>query len=172
MCRTMKKLVRLSGVIETGLHSVAGIFMLLMFVMISIDVFARYFFHRSFDLVLVFAPWFMVWIVYFMIGILTKHRQHIAVDTLPSKIPERPRTALFLLFDIISFIFAALLCWTGIQYVQLVRDAGIISITLFAVPTWIGVVCVPLGGIFLAFFSIEWLVTDVLSLSRFRRTEE
>lgn len=96
-----------------------------------------------------------------MLGVILKARQHINIDILPTKLPPIYRTPLLTLFDVVTLIFAILLCYGGIQYDLMVRQSDIYTVTVQFIPMWIVRICVPLGGVFLAFFSIEHLIADV-----------
>jgi TRAP-type C4-dicarboxylate transport system permease small subunit len=106
----------------------------------------------------------MVWMTYFMLGVILKGREHISIDILPGKI-RPPRQVLLLAFiDIVSLAFAVLLCYGGIRYDLMVKQSDIYAVTVQFVPMWIVRICVPLGGFFLAFFSVEHLVNDARAL--------
>ena len=135
--------------------------MLIIMVLVFAEVISRYVFGVSHEFVPAISSWCMVWMTYFMLGVILKARQHISVDVLPTRLPPKYRTPLLTFFDVISLIFAILLCYGGIEYDLMVKQSDIYAVTVQFIPMWIARICVPLGGIFLAFFSIEHLITDV-----------
>lgn len=108
---------------------------------------------------------------FFMLGVALKAREHISVDTLPTRLPPKYRIPLLTSFDIISLIFAVLLCFGGIQYDLMVKHLHIYVVTVQFIPVWIIRLCVPMGGFFLAFFSIEHLIIDMQHLMKPNREE-
>lgn len=160
----MKILARMSRIAETSLTSGAGILMILISVLVFGEVISRYIFQRSHDFVPFYTPWAMAWMVYFMLGVITKRRQHILVDILLNRLPERYRPLLLLVTDILSVFFAVLLCWASIKYLPMIRQLGVSSTTIIRIPTWIVMLCVPLGGIFFGLLSLERIFVDIQSL--------
>lgn len=139
-------------------------------VLVFAEVISRYVFGLSHEFVPAISSWCMVWMTYFMLGVILKARQHISIDVLPTKLPPKYRTPLLTFFDIVSLIFALLLCYGGIQYDLMVKQSDIYAVTVQFIPMWIVRICVPLGGIFLAFVSCEHLINDVQYLMK--RSEE
>jgi len=162
----LAKLAAVSRVLDIVCRSAAGVVMLIIMVLVFAEVVSRYVFGISHEFVPVVSSWLMVWMTYFTLGVLLKARQHISVDILPTRIPKKYHTPLLTSFDIVSLIFAILLCFGGIEYDLMVRQSGIYTVTVQAIPMWIVRLCVPLGGVFLAFFSMEHLIIDVQYLMK------
>jgi TRAP-type C4-dicarboxylate transport system permease small subunit len=160
------KLAAVSRVLGTVCRSVAGAVMLIIMVLVFAEVISRYVLGLSHEFVPAISSWCMVWMTYFMLGVILKARQHISVDVLPTKLPPKYRTPLITFFDVVSIIFAVLLIYGGIQYDLMVRQSDIYAVTVQFIPVWIVRICVPLGGVFLAFFSAEHLLSDVQHLMK------
>ena len=156
----MSRLAAISKVLNIFCRSMAAVVMLAIMVLVFAEAVSRYVFGISHEFVPAVSSWLMVWLTYLMLGVILKAREHINVDILPTKIPEKYRAALLTFFDAISLIFAILLFFGGLRYDLMVRHSGIYTVTVQSVPMWIVRLCVPLGGAFLAFFSIEHLITD------------
>lgn len=167
----MRKLAAVSKVLDTVCRSVAGVLMLAMMALVFAETISRYVFGISHEFVPAISSWLMVWVTYLMLGVILKTREHINVDVLPTRIPPRYRAPLLTSFDIISLIFAVLLCFGGIKYDLIVKQLGIHVVTVQFFPVWIVRICVPLGAFFLAFFSIEHLITDTRHLMKRSREE-
>lgn len=157
--------------LNTVCRSAAGAVILIIMVLVFAEVISRYVFGLSHEFVPAISSWCMVWMTYFMLGVILKARQHISIDVLPTKLPPKYRTPLLTFFDIVSLMFAILLCYGGIQYDLMVKQSDIYAVTVQFIPMWIVRICVPLGGVFLAFFSAEHLISDVQYLMK-RRGEE
>ena len=167
----MRKLAAVSRVLGNVCRSAAGVVMLAIMVLVFAETICRYVFGISHEFVPAISSWLMVWMTYLTLGVLLKTREHINVDILPTKIPKKYHTPLLTSFDIISFIFAVLLCFGGIQYDLMVKQLHIYVVTVQFIPVWIARLCVPLGGVFLAFFSIEHLIIDMQHLMKRNREE-
>jgi TRAP-type C4-dicarboxylate transport system permease small subunit len=157
----LRNLAAVSRVVGTFCRSVAGVIMLAIMVIVFAETISRYFFGISHEFVPAISSWLMVWVTYFMLGVVLKTREHINVDILPTRIPPKYRSTLFLAFDIISLTFAFFLGLGGIKYDLIVKQLDIHVVNAQFIPVWIVRICVPLGAIFLAFFSFEHLVDDV-----------
>ena len=168
----MGKLSRVSRILENPLELISGIFLLLILAFVFSEVVSRYVFAASHGFMEEFSRWFQIWIAYLMLGVVEKRRRHIAIDILPRRLSGKYKTALMIAISIMNLIVAIVLCWAGIELVQLLRQTGILSQTSVPTPMWIIRICVPLGAALLAFFSIEHLVTDIRSLVRRGREKE
>ncbi|MBN2060800.1 MAG: TRAP transporter small permease [Deltaproteobacteria bacterium] len=162
----MHRLSRLSNILENICRSAAGILMLAMAALVFAEVINRYLFSSSYEFVPVISSWFMVWMTYFMLGAIMKTRQHISIDILPSLIPGNRLFYLLAFFDLVSIIFSLVLCYGALKYDLMVMKTNLHSISVPGIPIWIVRLSVPLGGIFLLFFSIEHLIVDVLIRSK------
>ena len=157
----MHRLTAVSGILENFCRSAAAVLMLAMVALVFGEVISRYLFSFSYEFVPVISSWFMVWMTYFMLGAILKARQHISIDILPSKIPGKYKASLLVFFDVVSLIFALLLSYGGIRYDLLVMKTGVYSVSMPFIPMWIVRLSVPLGSLFLFFFSLEHLVLDI-----------
>lgn len=167
-----EKLSRVSKKAENWLHSVASILLILIVVCVFEEVISRYIFGEAHSFIVDFTTWSMIWITFLLVGLIAKTRDHVSVDILPNRIPYRYKNPLLIFIDIISLIFAILMCWAGAEHIQLVYQLGNRSTSAIPTPMWIVRLCVPLGGLFLAFFSIEHLVADIRSLIKRKREKE
>ena len=160
----MRKLAAVSRVLNTVCRSAAAFIMLFTMALVFAEVISRYVFGISHEFVPAISSWCMVWMTYFMLGVILRARQHINIDVLPTRLPPRYRVPLLTFFDVVSLLFAVLLCYGGTQYDLMVKHSDIYAVTVQFIPMWIARICVPLGGVFLAFFSCENLIGDVQHL--------
>jgi TRAP-type C4-dicarboxylate transport system permease small subunit len=143
-----------------------GFVMLIIMGMVFLEVISRYVLGISHEYIPAISSWAMVWMTYFMLGVILKGREHISIDIIPNKVSPSRRVFLLAFIDIVSLAFAVLLCYGGIRYDLMVKQSDIYAVTVQFVPMWIVRICVPLGGFFLAFFSVEHLVNDARALMR------
>jgi TRAP-type C4-dicarboxylate transport system permease small subunit len=162
----LRKMAAVSKSLDAFCRSLAGVLMLAMMVLVFAETISRYVFGLSHEFVPAISSWLMVWVTYLMLGVVLKTREHINVDILPTRIPRKYRVPLLTSFDIISLIFAVLLCFGGIRYDLMVKQLDIHVVTVQFFPVWIVRIGVPLGAFFLAFFAIEHLTHDVRHLMK------
>ena len=158
---SMNKLSKISKFFENICRSASGFLMLAMAALVFMEVVSRYLFSTSYEFVPVIASWFMVWMTYFMLGVIMKARQHISIDILPSLISKNRLGLLLIFFDIVSIVFSLLLCYGAFKYDLMVMKTGVYSVALPNIPIWIIRISVPLGSFFLFFFSLEHLSRDI-----------
>jgi C4-dicarboxylate transporter DctQ subunit len=160
----LDKLKGVSGTLESVCRLAAGALMLFMMVFVFAEIVSRFVFERSHEFVPAISSWAMVWMTFFIFGVALKAREHINVDILPASLPRKFHTPLLTLYDIVSLLFAILLCIGSIKYVLMVRSANVYAVTVQFIPMWIVRLCVPMGGIFLALYACEHLIDDLRHL--------
>lgn len=166
----MDKLSAVSRVLGNICNSISAALILIMTLMVFVEAMSRYIFGISHEFVPDVSTWLMVWMTYFILGVALKGREHINVDILQNRLSPRRRIPLLTFFDIATLVFAVLLCVGGTQYDLMVKQSNIHTVTVQAIPMWIVRISVPLGSLFLAFFSIEHLIHDIRDLGK--RIEE
>jgi C4-dicarboxylate transporter DctQ subunit len=162
--KAVRRLSTVSRILGKVCDYSGSILLALLTIIVFLEVIARYIFHASHNWAPEISTFLMLWLTYFMVGVILKAHQHINIDMLPTKLPKRYHAQLLIFFDIVGLVFAILLCVTGIKYSLIVRELGIHSVTTLATPMWIVRLCVPLGGILLAFFVIERLINTIYRL--------
>jgi TRAP-type C4-dicarboxylate transport system permease small subunit len=168
--RVLNNIGAVSRVLSNVCSSIAAALILVMTILVFAEAMSRYVFGVSHEFVPDVSTWLMVWMTYFVLGVALKGREHINVDILQNRLSPGRRLALLTFFDVITLIFAILLCVGGTQYDLMVRESNIHTVTVQAIPMWIVRISVPLGSLFLAFFSVEHLIHDVRGLRK--RTQE
>ena len=166
------KLREISRILETPLESVSIFLCASILVLVFAEVVSRYIFAASHGFMEEFSKWAQVWLVYLMMGVIEKRRRHLMVDILLSRLSEKHKQLMSILISTMNLVFAIVLCWAGIQGTQFVKQVGLHSTTEIPTPMWIARLCIPIGAIFLAFFSIEHIITDIRSISHQRRSRK
>jgi TRAP-type C4-dicarboxylate transport system permease small subunit len=164
----MIKLAKVSSIIEIGLRSFTNILLFLILISVFMEVVSRYVFGVTHSYIVDFASWWLSWGTFLLIGVVAKARQHVSIELLPSKLPDKYRIPTLIIFDSVNFIFAIFLCWAGIEHIVMYRHLSLTASTGVPLPLWIVVLCVPIGGFFLSLFSIEQLINNIFSLAKNR----
>ncbi|PWW00373.1 TRAP-type C4-dicarboxylate transport system permease small subunit [Hoeflea marina] len=113
---------------------------------VSQMVFMRYFLGAS-------TVWQTEFVVYAMIAstfigapYVLMHKGHVSVDLLPVMLGGNAKRALDVLAAGISLAFCALLAWSGWHYFHEALSKGWTTDTVWALPLWIPLLPLPLGG--------------------------
>lgn len=161
----MRILAATDKVLSIICRSAAGFIMLVIMVLVFGEIISRYVFDISHEFVPAISSWAMVWMTYFMLGVILKTREHINVDILPARISPRYRAILLTFIDVVSLTLAVLLFYGGLRYDLMIKQSNIYAVTVQFVPVWIAHISVPMGGFFLAFFSGLHLIDDARLLA-------
>ena len=162
----MRKLGTLSRILEIPVESASIFLCVFILVLVFIEVISRYVFAASHGFMEELSKWAQVWLVYLMMGVIEKRRRHIMVDIFVAKLSEKYKLLVLIIISVMNILFAIVLCWAGIEGAQFVKQTGLHSTTEIPTPMWIVRLCIPIGAIFLGFFSIEHLITDIRLLRK------
>ena len=159
--------IKVGRIFESFIQSASNILMIMIMTLVFVEVISRYVFGQSYGFMEEFSKWAQIWIAYLMLGVIEKGRQHITVDVLSKRMPERYQTAMFIVLDIITLVFCIVLFFSGIETTRNWQALGYISNT--GIPLWIVMLSAPLGAIFLAFFAIEHIIVDIRSIGNVQK---
>ena len=127
-------LSRTARLLEKRLHPIirvinaVGTIALGVMVLITVaDVLLRLIFDRPIRGTLEITEFLMVIAVFFAMGYTGMLKGHIAIQILPSRLPERPRAVLDSIADLISIGFCCLVIWQGIGQAAITRLRNDIS---------------------------------------------
>lgn len=135
------RLNRTACLLEKGLHptvrvtNAVGTIALGAMVLITVaDVLLRLFLGRPIRGTLEITEFLMVIAVFFAMGYTGMLKGHIAIQILPSRLPERARAVLDSIADLISIGFCCLIMWQGVAQAAISRlrndISGVISIPI------------------------------------------
>ena len=135
------RLNRTAHLLEKGLHpairvtNAVGTIALGVMVLITVaDVLLRLFLDRPIRGTLEITEFLMVIAVFFAMGYTGMMKGHIAIQILPSRLPEWPRAVLDSIADLISIGFCCLIMWQGVAQAAISRlrndISGVISIPI------------------------------------------
>lgn len=102
---------RLNGLITLALARVATVALALIAVVTLCDVIARKVFNSGFTFTVETTEMAMALIVFLGVGLVTHRREHIVVDVVTLRLPERVRIWLSLVTNILSLGFVVLMVW-------------------------------------------------------------
>jgi TRAP-type C4-dicarboxylate transport system permease small subunit len=145
----MKRLI----VILNRIPELIGMFLLLSLCAVIIaNVIARFVFNYGLVWSDEIARYSLIWITFIGSAVLVRFGQHIAIDILEAKMPEKLRHFSHFITHIIITIVAIILIWQGItqvvrQYVQVSPATGL--------PVGIVYIVIPLSGLYMLIYALN-----------------
>jgi TRAP-type C4-dicarboxylate transport system permease small subunit len=101
------------------------------------------------------------------LGYTQRHRGHVAIDLLTTRLPGRARAAVELLMSLLALLLFAAVAWYLARYGRVLHETGSLSETLKAVVyPWVYVVAAGAAGLALAL-----LVDFLRSVARLRAAQ-
>jgi TRAP-type C4-dicarboxylate transport system permease small subunit len=111
----MTRLGRFLSSFESTLASVLVVFLT---VLLSIQIFNRYFFHLSLVWVEEIARISFVWMIYFAIAGAARENRHVRVGIIDLFLPPRALRVVTFIADAIVFAFSLVVVWLGIELIR------------------------------------------------------
>jgi len=141
----------------------AGIFILLMSLIVFYEVVSRYVFNSPTIWSLEITEYLVVLAGFTGAAYVLKENRHIVVDVLTSMLVEKTRTALQVVVSLLMLTFSIMLFWFGLQVLltSLVRHE--VSYSLLRFPMWVPKLAIPLGMFLLTLQTLKLLITSINS---------
>jgi len=99
-----------------------------------------------------------------MLGVVYKRGRHISVETLPEKLKGRSRIFLMLGIDATMVAGSIILLVAGISGTQALYASGMRVVGVLDLPEFIFILSIPVGGGLLLLYTLEVMVSNVVSL--------
>ena len=115
---------RLNGLITLALARVATVALALIAVVTLCDVIARKVFNSGFTFTVETTEMAMALIVFLGVGLVTHRREHIVVDVVTLRLPERMRVWLGFATNVLSLGFVVLMVWRLWLQAAFITDKG------------------------------------------------
>jgi TRAP-type C4-dicarboxylate transport system permease small subunit len=128
--RTIAILERTSASITRFINAVGVFFLTMMMLVITADVFSRFFFNAPIAGSLEIIQFMLVLTILFDIPYATARKQHVSIDILTSKLSNRSALRLESIMILISLILSLAVVWRTIQYGLLKHQMNEISAVL------------------------------------------
>jgi TRAP-type C4-dicarboxylate transport system permease small subunit len=100
-----------------------------------------------------------------MLGVIYKRGRHISVETLSEKLKGRRKIFLMLGIDVAMVAGSIILLMAGISGTQTLYASGMRVVGVLDLPEFLFILSIPVGGGILLLYSIEAMVSNVVSLS-------
>jgi TRAP-type C4-dicarboxylate transport system permease small subunit len=139
---------RLNGLITLWLARIATGALALIAAVTLCDVIARKLFNSGFTFTVEMTEMAMALIVFLGVGLVTHRREHIAVDVVTLRLPERARVWFGLGTNILSLGFVVLVVWRLWLQAAFITDKGDTT-PILNFPLWPIAYVIAVGSIFL-----------------------
>jgi C4-dicarboxylate transporter DctM subunit len=151
----------LSDKLNLSAGYVAGFFILIIGVIVTYDVLARYLFNAPTVWVLEISIILGIGAAFLGGGYCLREKNHINVDNVISKLSRPNRILVELMGLIFSTIYCFVLTWKGLILTIVAFQTGEVSPTVLNIPVWIPLSFVPLGGALLMLEFIRQIMTGI-----------
>jgi len=153
--RDISKLNNVFDWLVDSMGKFASYLILLISVMVTLDIAARYLLGASSEWTIEFTAYFMVALIFFGLPYTTKEEANIKIDIIFSRLPEKIQKILTLLSSIVFMFFAALLGYLSWDSVVTSFVFHTTSRTSIDVIIWPFQLPIPLGLSILTLFIIR-----------------
>lgn len=136
------------------------------------QVFMRYFFERPTSWVFELSKYAMLYIIFLPIGYAQQLGQHIRVDAIITRLPEKLRARMEIAALILSIFFVILLLWSATDYTLLALEHGWNSKGWgLGIPTFWVLIVMPIGLFVLLLNQLVALIRRIADLFSKRQDE-
>jgi TRAP-type C4-dicarboxylate transport system permease small subunit len=136
----------------------SGVGVIIMVVVITIDVFLRYFFGKPLLFADDISVYCMIFITFVGAALTLKMKRHIRVDILYKMLPRRAQVRMDVATTFVGCFIIWLLTWYTTVWVVYTYQSGYTSSGILQTPMWIPMSVVPIG---LFFFGLQYIVECV-----------
>ena len=140
--------------------------MLGMIGLITIEVVLRSLFSQSLLIVDEFVGYMLAAFAFLGLGYAARTQSLLRIDTFFTMMSPKTQIVAQILFDIASLVYVSILTGYVIQLVKLSYSRGIISVSIFPVPTWIPQSSMAIGGTILVLVLLMEVLRDIAMLRR------
>lgn len=148
---------RLLRAFVVGAGTVSGFLILAICAVMMTEIVARYLFNRPTYWALEVVSYCVVWSACLGSAYTLRFKGHIAVDVLVEKLPESLKHSFERLCFVVIALFAFILVKYGFDQAMHAYKIKEISLTPLAMPQWIPLLSIPIGGLLLLLQSIEFV---------------
>ncbi|MCX5841732.1 MAG: TRAP transporter small permease [Deltaproteobacteria bacterium] len=122
--------------------------------LLFVGVILRYIFGTTSDIIEELSSNLVVWSVMFLGGPAFKRGSHVGMEFLAEKLKGRLRAFHHVFINLVLFVMCGVLCWKGLEVVQLVFQSGRTTIS-GEIPLWFMMIPVPIGAFIFCFYLIS-----------------
>ena len=139
---------------------IAGFLMLVMTLTTSANVILRYGFNSPLQWAEELSRYSFIWLTFMGAALASKHKRHIAIDSLVMMVPARLRALCYVMGDLVILGLMVVMIYYG---VILMSNADQPTATL-KVPQYVVYSVIPFSALFVAAYSVSDLMTHVRAL--------
>jgi TRAP-type transport system small permease protein len=154
----MKKLRRFISVLETVLEYFACSCLVLMTVIITYQIFMRYFFSATPGWSEELALLLMVWFAFIGMAIGVRRRNHLSIEFLVAKLSNTAQAYVAILNELLILAFGAILFIFG---VNMMITSSMSTMAALRIPNSFLYLMVPVSGFLMMIYTIDNLITAV-----------
>lgn len=150
----MNYLKKVKGILDSIVDNLAAIFLASMTIIITIQVFSRFFFSYTPRWSEEVSLLLLIWLTFFGIAVGFREKLHIGVEFFVKIFPERVQRFFELISKILILITGGLFIYYGTQFTKLMHNSSMAGTGL---PQSVLYACIPVCGLLLLIYGIELL---------------
>lgn len=176
----MRILQSINRVVDKGLNlvsvSLINVLLFLMVIAIFIEVVTRYTFGFAHGQVQEYSVLFFMWVVFIMLGKVTREKKHIVIGLLPEGLVRagklRAKAALDIYVSLALIAFAAMFIYFGALDTALYIKTGYSSTLRYVPQYWTWHLALPVGAALLLYYGIRELIQNIRLFTQLKHGEE
>ena len=158
--KTVNVLEKVTYFLNNVTHKLSSLLLFLLMLLTTADVSGRYFFNKPLTGTYELTGLALAVIIFFSLGMAQVKRDHIEIDFLTNKMPQKVQDGLYALSSLILFVLVILMGWQLFEFAGRIAEghetSGDLGLPLhfFVIPTAIGTL----------FFALTFLVDTLKSI--------
>lgn len=176
----MRILQSIDRVVDKGLDrltvSLINVLLFLMAVVIFIEVVTRYLFGFAHGQVQEYCVLFFMWVVFIMVGKVTREKKHIIIGLLPESLVRagrlRAKAALDIYVSLTFLAFAAMFIYFGVLDTIVYIKTGYCGTLRYVPQYWAWHLALPVGAVLLLYYGARELIQNIRLFTQLKHGEE
>lgn len=151
----MNYLKRVKRLLDSTVDNLAAIFLASMTILITIQVFSRFFFSYTPRWSEELALLLLIWLTFFGIAVGFREKLHIGVEFFVKLFPEKVQRFFEFVSKMLILITAIIFIYYGILFTKLMHNSTMAGM---GIPQSILYACIPVSGVLLLIYGVELLL--------------
>jgi len=144
-------------------HNISMVLLFLLMFLTAIDVVGRFFFNKPITGTFELTGILLAFVIFYSLGMLQIKDQHIEIDFLTNKFPEKTQDILNMLISFFLFIFLILFTWQLIELMKRLYASNSVSGDL-GLPMYLIVAFVSIGALLFTLSFLSQLLKSLLKV--------
>jgi len=163
-------------ILDRSVVSFTNVLLFATSIAVFVEVVTRYGFGLAHGQVQEYSILFFVWVVFLMVGKVTREKKHIIIGLLPERLELagklRAKSALDIYISVTLIAFGVIFLYVGALDTAIYKATGYHSTLEYVPYYWIRHLALPVGAAFLIYYGIRELVQGIRYFGQLNRGKE